>query len=158
MMTRDFSHQVLVTIMAGVGAQSAYATDIVAVQRVLYHQTSSFTCRASIASILDTPELNFDLEDKWLLVMSTQLIGFSIGGIARRFLVTPPSMSMAFPLALYEVSHTAFQSGQTPSYHVLCSIPSTPRAMLALVYTKVSAEKDFSCTPSVPLFYGVSLR
>lgn len=28
--------------------------------------------------------------------MSTQLIGFSIGGIARRFLVQPPSMSM-FP-------------------------------------------------------------
>jgi hypothetical protein len=27
-----------------------------------------------------------------MLVMSTQLIGFSIGGIARRFLVQPPSM------------------------------------------------------------------
>jgi hypothetical protein len=25
--------------------------------------------------------------------MSTQLIGFSIGGVARRFLVAPPSMS-----------------------------------------------------------------
>ena len=31
--------------------------------------------------------------DNWMLVMSTQLIGFSIGGIARRFLVAPPSMS-----------------------------------------------------------------
>lgn len=29
--------------------------------------------------------------------MSTQLIGFSIGGIARRFLVAPPSMSMSLP-------------------------------------------------------------
>jgi hypothetical protein len=28
-----------------------------------------------------------------MLVMSTQLIGFSIGGICRRFLVNPPSMS-----------------------------------------------------------------
>jgi hypothetical protein len=27
-----------------------------------------------------------------MLVMSTQLIGFSIGGICKRFLVTPPSM------------------------------------------------------------------
>lgn len=32
--------------------------------------------------------------DQWMLVMSTQLIGFSIGGICRRFLVNPPSMSM----------------------------------------------------------------
>ena len=34
------------------------------------------------------------LVDQWMLVMSTQLIGFSIGGICRRFLVNPPSMSM----------------------------------------------------------------
>jgi len=33
------------------------------------------------------------LVDQWMVVMSTQLIGFSIGGIARRFLVQPPSMS-----------------------------------------------------------------
>jgi len=64
---------VLVTIMAGVGAQTAYATDIVAVQRIYYNQ-------------------NFSFIYGWLLVMSTQLIGFSIGGIARRFLVAPPSM------------------------------------------------------------------
>jgi hypothetical protein len=31
--------------------------------------------------------------DQWMVVMSTQLIGFSIGGILRRFLVQPPSMS-----------------------------------------------------------------
>ena len=29
---------------------------------------------------------------QWMLVMSTQLIGFSLGGICKRFLVTPPSM------------------------------------------------------------------
>jgi OPT family small oligopeptide transporter len=60
--------------MAIVGSQSAYATDIVAVQKVFYNQ-----------------EYNFSYQ--WLLVMSTQLIGFAIGGIARRFLVQPPSMS-----------------------------------------------------------------
>lgn len=60
--------------MASVGAQTAYATDIFAVQRVYYHQFWSFGYQ-------------------WMLVMSTQLIGFSIGGITRRFLVAPPSMS-----------------------------------------------------------------
>lgn len=60
--------------MASVGAGSAYATDVVAVQRVFYNQTWNFGYQ-------------------WLITMSTQLIGFSIGGIARRFLVSPPSMS-----------------------------------------------------------------
>ncbi|KAI0342222.1 OPT oligopeptide transporter [Trametopsis cervina] len=64
---------VIITIMANVGSQSAYATDIVAVQKVFYKQNPPFAYQ-------------------WLLVMSTQLIGFSIGGIARRFLVQPPSM------------------------------------------------------------------
>ncbi|KII91025.1 hypothetical protein PLICRDRAFT_28874 [Plicaturopsis crispa FD-325 SS-3] len=64
---------VLVTIMASVGAGSAYATDVVAVQRVYYNQTYNFSYQ-------------------WMIVMSTQLIGFSIGGIAKRFLVAPPSM------------------------------------------------------------------
>ncbi|KAF5319633.1 hypothetical protein D9619_008684 [Psilocybe cf. subviscida] len=64
---------VLATIMATVGYQSAYATDIVAVQRVFYHQ-------------------QFNFSYQWMVVMSTQLIGFSVGGIARRFLVQPPSM------------------------------------------------------------------
>lgn len=65
--------------MASVGAGSAYATDIVAVQRVFYHQTWNFSYQ-------------------WLVTMSTQLIGFSIGGICRRFLVSPPSMSESMPL------------------------------------------------------------
>ncbi|KAI9462115.1 OPT oligopeptide transporter [Boletus coccyginus] len=64
---------VLLSIMATVGSGSAYATDIVAVQRVYYNQTNSFSYQ-------------------WMLVMSTQLLGFSIGGILRRFLVQPPSM------------------------------------------------------------------
>ncbi|KAF8920283.1 OPT oligopeptide transporter protein-domain-containing protein [Mucidula mucida] len=62
-----------VLITASVGADSAYATDIIAVQRVYYHQRYNFSYQ-------------------WFIVMSTQLIGFSIGGVARRFLVAPPSM------------------------------------------------------------------
>jgi len=38
---------VLATIMASVGAGSAYATDIVAVQRVYYNQTYNFSCQCS---------------------------------------------------------------------------------------------------------------
>ncbi|KIK00651.1 hypothetical protein K443DRAFT_7500 [Laccaria amethystina LaAM-08-1] len=84
---------VLVTIMASVGATSAYATDIIAVQRVYYGQSWNFSYQ-------------------WLLVMSSQLIGFSIGGIARRFLVAPPSM--IWPNAL--VSCALFNTLHSQTY------------------------------------------
>ena len=44
--------QVLVTIMATVGAETAYATDIVAVQRVYYNQVWPFACASSITRFL----------------------------------------------------------------------------------------------------------
>ncbi|KAJ6460926.1 small oligopeptide transporter [Mycena sanguinolenta] len=66
------SVQVLIIVMAAVGSGSAYATDVVAVQKIFYGQSYSFACA--------------------FLVISSQCIGFSIGGIARRFLVAPPSM------------------------------------------------------------------
>lgn len=86
---------VIVTIMAGVGAQSAYATDIVAVQKVFYNQHTNFGYQ-------------------WLLVMSTQLIGFSIGGICKRFLVAPPSMIWPVNLvtaALFNTLHAQETAG-----------------------------------------------
>jgi OPT family small oligopeptide transporter len=86
---------VLVTIMATVGYSSAYATDIVAVQRVFYNQTWNFSYQ-------------------WLMVMSTQLIGFSMGGICRRFLVTPPSMIWPANLvycALFNTLHSTHYAG-----------------------------------------------
>ncbi|KAL5513349.1 hypothetical protein ACEPAH_3748 [Sanghuangporus vaninii] len=86
---------VLATIMATVAGGSAYATDIVAVQRVYYNQTYNFSYQ-------------------WLVVMSTQLIGFSIGGIARRFLVQPPSMIWPANLvncALFNTLHSQVYSG-----------------------------------------------
>ncbi|KAJ7644816.1 OPT oligopeptide transporter [Roridomyces roridus] len=86
---------VLITIMAGVGAGSAYATDIIAVQRVYYQQTYNFGYQ-------------------WMMVMSTQLIGFSIGGIARRFLVQPPSMIWPYNLvtcALFNTLHAQQYAG-----------------------------------------------
>jgi OPT family small oligopeptide transporter len=86
---------VIVTIMAGVGAQSAYATDIVAVQKVFYNQHTNFGYQ-------------------WLLVMSTQLIGFSIGGLCKRFLVAPPSMIWPVNLvtaALFNTLHAQETAG-----------------------------------------------
>jgi len=52
--------------------------------------------------------------DQWLLVMSTQLIGFSIGGICKRFLVAPPSMIWPANLvtaALFNTLHAHETSG-----------------------------------------------
>jgi len=86
---------VIVTIMASVGAGPAYATDIIAVQRVFYNQNPSFGYQ-------------------WLLVMSTQLIGYSLGGICKRFLVSPPSMIWPANLvtaALFNTLHVQETSG-----------------------------------------------
>ncbi|KAM6495187.1 small oligopeptide transporter [Amanita muscaria] len=91
----NIKEHVLVTIMATVGAPYAYATDIIAVQRKLYNQDSSFIYR-------------------WLLVTSTQLIGFSIGGIVQRFLVSPASMIWPNTLvscALFNTLHSQIYSG-----------------------------------------------
>ncbi|KAG5730198.1 hypothetical protein E4T56_gene11694 [Termitomyces sp. T112] len=91
----SIKEHVLITIMATVGYQSAYATDIVAVQRVFYDQI-------------------FNFGYKWMIVMSTQLIGFSIGGIARRFLVQPPSMIWPTNLvtcALFNTLHAQHYAG-----------------------------------------------
>jgi OPT family small oligopeptide transporter len=91
----SIKEHVLITIMATVGYQSAYATDIVAVQRVYYNQIYNFGYQ-------------------WMVVMSTQLIGFSIGGIARRFLVQPPSMIWPLNLvtcALFNTLHSQNYAG-----------------------------------------------
>ncbi|TFK38368.1 oligopeptide transporter [Crucibulum laeve] len=91
----SIKEHVLATIMASVGSGSAYATDIVAVQRVYYNQ-------------------NYNFGYQWMVVMSTQLIGFSIGGIARRFLVQPPSMIWPANLvtcALFNTLHAQTYAG-----------------------------------------------
>lgn len=91
----SIKEHVLITIMATVAGYSAYATDIIAVQRVYYGQRYSFVYQ-------------------WMVVMSTQLIGFSIGGILRRFLVQPPSMiwpSNLVTCALFNTLHSQTYAG-----------------------------------------------
>ncbi|KAL1751712.1 OPT oligopeptide transporter protein-domain-containing protein [Schizophyllum commune] len=70
-------------------------TEVVAVQRYFYNQTFSFAYQ-------------------WLLVISTQLIGLSVGGVAKRFLVAPPSMIWPESLitcALFNTLHSARYAG-----------------------------------------------
>ncbi|KAJ4485254.1 OPT oligopeptide transporter [Lentinula aciculospora] len=84
-----------VLITATVGQASAYGTDIIAVQRVFYSQNYSFLYQ-------------------WFLTISTQLIGFSIGGISRHILVEPPSMIWPTNLvtcALFNTLHSEHYAG-----------------------------------------------
>ncbi|KAF9051443.1 OPT oligopeptide transporter [Panaeolus papilionaceus] len=91
----SIKEHVLSTIMVSVGAGTAYATGVIAVQERFYRQHPPFIYQ-------------------WMVVISTQLIGFSIGGIARRFLVEP--MSMIWPsnlvtCALFNTLHSQVYAG-----------------------------------------------
>ena len=61
--------------------------------------------------------------DHWLLVMSTQLIGFSIGGICKHFLVSPSSMIWPQNLAtamLFSTLHSQETSGSRAHGGISC--------------------------------------
>jgi len=82
----------LITVMANVVAGGAYATDIIAAQRVFYDQQWSAAYQLT-------------------LVISTQMIGFSLAGVCRRFLVWPSSMIWPATLvntALFNTLHSAY--------------------------------------------------
>ncbi|KAJ7596526.1 OPT oligopeptide transporter [Mycena floridula] len=91
----SIKEHVLITIMASVGSGSAYATGVLAVQKVYYKHSYSFAYQ-------------------WFLVMSTQLIGFSMGGIAHRVLVAPASMiwpSNLVTCSLFNTLHSSSLPG-----------------------------------------------
>lgn len=80
--------------------------------------------------------------------MSTQLIGFSIGGINRKFLVDPPSMSMLsimFMLLFLLLKYPALylQSGQQTWSTVPSSTPFILNNMSELVDGAEYLENDF---------------
>ncbi|KAF8262095.1 OPT oligopeptide transporter protein-domain-containing protein [Lactarius quietus] len=102
---------VMITAMSLVAGEAAYATDIIAVQKVFYNQSPSFAYQ-------------------WLLVMSTQLIGYSIGGISKRIIVDPSSMIWPENLvfgALFNTIHSLESSGSRGSVvsHVSASSPTS---------------------------------
>ncbi|KAG1715802.1 hypothetical protein ID866_1378 [Astraeus odoratus] len=83
---------VLITVMANLVVSGAYATDVVATQRTFYNQNLGNTYQ-------------------FFLVLATQLIGFSMGGLLRRFLVYPSSMIWPGALvnsALFNTLHRAY--------------------------------------------------
>lgn len=69
----NIKEHVVITVMANLVVNGAYATDILATQRSFYNQSLSNSYQ-------------------YFLVLATQLIGFSLGGLLRRFLVYPCSM------------------------------------------------------------------
>ncbi|KDQ11754.1 hypothetical protein BOTBODRAFT_176948 [Botryobasidium botryosum FD-172 SS1] len=84
---------VLIAVLASPGGGDV--TDIVAVQKSYYKQNWGFLYQ-------------------WLITLSTLLMGFSIGGITRRFLVEPPSMiwpSTLVQCALFNTLHSQDYAG-----------------------------------------------
>ena len=82
--------------MANVVVSGAYATDIIATQRTFYNQS-------------------FSDAYQFFLVLATQLIGFSMGGLLRRFLVYPSSMIWPGALvnsALFNTLHRTYGTSE----------------------------------------------
>ncbi|KAG0204416.1 hypothetical protein BGX28_003632 [Mortierella sp. GBA30] len=85
----NVKEHVLITIMASCGAGTAYAVDIIVIQRVFYKQDFGFLA-------------NF------LLILTTQLVGYGLAGILRRYLVYPAAMiwpSNLVTVALFNTLH-----------------------------------------------------
>lgn len=88
----SIKEHVCITVMANVVVAGAYATDIVLTQRIFYHQTVTNSYQI-------------------LLVLSTQIIGFSFAGFLRQFVVWPASMIWPSALvnsALFNTLHQNF--------------------------------------------------
>ncbi|KAF9951058.1 hypothetical protein BGZ70_001132, partial [Mortierella alpina] len=69
----NVKEHVLITILASCGAGTAYAVDIIVIQRVFYEQDFGF-----VANLL--------------LILTTQMLGYGMAGILRRYLVYPAAM------------------------------------------------------------------
>lgn len=69
----SIKEHVCITVMANVGAGGAYATQVIATQRMFYNQQVTLAYQILIA-------------------LGTQVLGFSLGGVLRPFVVWPSSM------------------------------------------------------------------
>ncbi|KAH9979460.1 OPT oligopeptide transporter protein-domain-containing protein [Lactifluus volemus] len=87
---------VVAMVMVGVADGTPYSTWVIQVQRLFYNQHPNFICQ-------------------WLFVMSTQLIGFSIGGICQCVLVAPASMIWPGTLATCAIFNTFHSQDTTGS-------------------------------------------
>jgi len=83
---------VVITMMANVASQGAYATDIFATQQIFYGQTIGYLYQI-------------------LLALGTQLFGFALGAILRQIVVWPRSMIWPSALvycALFNTMHKGY--------------------------------------------------
>ncbi|KAG5353466.1 hypothetical protein J132_08942 [Termitomyces sp. J132] len=69
----NIKEHVCITVMANVVMAGAYATDVILTQKIFYGQQVSYAYQI-------------------LLILSTQLFGFSFGGLLRQFVVWPSNM------------------------------------------------------------------
>jgi OPT family oligopeptide transporter len=69
----SIKEHVCITVMSNVSVGGAYATDVVATQRIFYNQQLTFAYQVLVA-------------------LGTQVLGFSLGGMLRQFVVWPASM------------------------------------------------------------------
>ncbi|KAG0042686.1 hypothetical protein BGZ83_000187 [Gryganskiella cystojenkinii] len=69
----NVKEHVLITLCANCAGGTAYAVDIVVIQRVFYKQ-------------------NFGFGANFLLILTTQLLGYGMAGVLRRYLVYPAAM------------------------------------------------------------------
>ncbi|KAE8249351.1 hypothetical protein A4X13_0g5242 [Tilletia indica] len=89
----NIKEHTMITVMANVTAGGAYATDVIAVQRFFYNQ-------------------RWGAGYQIMLVMSTQLIGFSYAGFCRRWLVWPAAMIWPANLVQTALLTTLHHTGQ----------------------------------------------
>ncbi|KAG0309100.1 hypothetical protein BGZ98_005212 [Dissophora globulifera] len=86
----NVKEHVLITIMSSCGAGTAYAVDIIVIQRVFYKQDFGF-----LANLL--------------LILTTQLTGYGMAGVLRRYLVYPAAMiwpANLVTVALFNTLHS----------------------------------------------------
>ncbi|RKP23547.1 OPT oligopeptide transporter protein-domain-containing protein [Syncephalis pseudoplumigaleata] len=87
----NIKEHVLITGCANAAASTAYAIDIVVIKRVFYHQDLGFF-------------------PSFLLVVTTQCLGYGLAGMARRFLIRPAAMiwpSQLVNVSLFRTLHEA---------------------------------------------------
>ncbi|KAJ7584137.1 OPT oligopeptide transporter, partial [Mycena floridula] len=88
----NIKEHVLITVMANVSVAGAYATEIIGTQRIFYNQQVTYGYAFCIA-------------------VGTQVLGFSLGGLLRPFVVWPSSMIWPGALvnsALFNTLHKNF--------------------------------------------------
>ncbi|KAG9062071.1 hypothetical protein KI688_006793 [Linnemannia hyalina] len=85
----NIKEHVLISLTANCAGGVAYAVDITVIQKIFYHQDHGFLAN-------------------WLLILTTQTLGFGMAGVLRRYLVYPAAMiwpSNLVQVAMFNTLH-----------------------------------------------------